>query len=94
VPRPQKRRRIKINPEATYFKPRAIPLSQLEEVALGLDQLEAIRLCDLEGLDQTAAALKMKVSQSTLQRMLRAGRRLIAEALSAGKAIRITNNQD
>ena len=87
--RPFKRRRIDIDLEATYFKPRAIPLSELEEVALGIDELEALRLCDYNGLGQTEAAKKMNVSQSTLQRILTNARQKTAEALSQSKAIRI-----
>ena len=87
--RPSKRRRINIDPEATYFKPRAIPLSELEEVALGMDELEALRLCDYNGLGQTGAAKKMNISQSTLQRILTNARQKTAEALSESKAIRI-----
>jgi predicted DNA-binding protein (UPF0251 family) len=87
--RPIKPRRILFNPNVTYFKPRAIPLSMLEEVGLGVDELESIRLCDFKGLDQTKAAKKMKISQSTLGRILTSARRKIAKALVEGKAIKI-----
>ena len=87
--RPLKRRKIKFNPQAIYFKPRAIPLYQLEEVELKLDELEALRLCDFEGLDQIKAGEKMNISQSTLQRILSSARRKVAEALIKGKAIKI-----
>ena len=60
--RPIKPRRVFFEPNVTYFKPRAVPLSMLEEVELGVDELEAIRLCDLKGLEQTEAAKKMKIS--------------------------------
>ncbi|PIQ98493.1 MAG: hypothetical protein COV64_01000, partial [Candidatus Nealsonbacteria bacterium CG11_big_fil_rev_8_21_14_0_20_39_9] len=53
------------------------------------DELEALRLCDLENLEQTEAAKKMKVSQSTLQRILTSAHKKIAEALIEGKAIKI-----
>ena len=59
--RPVKSRRISCVPVASYFKPVGIPLRELEEVVLGLDELEAIRLADLEGLYQVDAALKMGV---------------------------------
>ena len=88
--RPTKKRRIQTDPDATYFKPRAIPLSELEEVDLGLDEVEALRLCDYEGLEQTEAAKKMGVSQSTLHRVLSAARRKVADALAQSKAIRIS----
>jgi len=88
--RPIKKRLVRFDPEVTYFKPRAVPLSALEEVDLTVDELEAVRLCDLRELDQIEAAQKMKVSQSTLQRILASARRKIAEALIRGKAIRIS----
>ena len=87
--RPLKPRRLRFNPDVTYFKPRAVPLTELEEVEIALDELEAVRLCDREGLDQTEAAERMGISQSTLQRTLAAARAKIAEALTEGKAIRI-----
>ncbi len=87
--RPIKPRRILFDPNVTYFKPRAVPLSDLEEVDLRVDELEAVRLCDLKDLDQIEAAKKMKISQSTLGRILASARRKIAEALIEGKAIRI-----
>jgi len=87
--RPIKPRRVIFNPNVTYFKPRAVPLSMLEEVSLGVDELEALRLCDFENLSQTKAAKKMKVSQSTLQRILSSAHKKTAESLIEGKAIRI-----
>jgi len=62
----------------------------LEEVDLGIDELEALRLCDLKDLEQKEAANKMKISQSTLQRILTSARKKVAEALINGKAIKIT----
>jgi len=87
--RPRKPRLVKFDPNVTYFKPRAIPLSELEEVDLGVDELEAIRLCDLERMDQMKAAKKMGISQSTLSRILILARKKITEALVKGKAIKI-----
>jgi len=87
--RPIKPRIIKCNPKSVYFKPRAIPLSLLEEVELSLDEVEALRLCDLKNLDQIEAAKQMKISQSTLQRVLASAHQKIAEALIEGKAIKI-----
>ncbi len=89
--RPLKPRKICFNPGVTYFKPRAIPLSLLEEVNLELDELEVLRLCDYEELDQKQAAIKMNISQSTLQRILTSARKKIAEAIVKGKAIKIKN---
>ena len=87
--RPIKPRRILFDPDVVYFKPRAVPLFLLEEVDLSMDELEALRLCDLKDLEQEEAAKKMKVSQSTLQRILTSARKKVAEALSEGKAIKI-----
>jgi len=89
MPRPQKPRRISFNPQALYFKPRAVPLCMLEEVELNLDEMEALRLCELEELDQIEAAKQMKISQSTLQRLLSSAHKKIADALVNGKAIKI-----
>ena len=61
----------------------------LEEVDLTLDELETLRLCDLENLEQEEAAKRMKISQSTLSRILISVRKKIAEALIKGKAIKI-----
>ena len=87
--RPIKPRKVTFDPNVTYFKPRAVPLSMLEEVDLGIDELEAIRLCDLKRLEQIEAAKRMKISQSTLGRILTSAHKKIAEALIEGKAIKI-----
>ncbi|MEA1929349.1 MAG: DUF134 domain-containing protein [Patescibacteria group bacterium] len=87
--RPRKFRRINLDPKAVYFKPRAVPLFELEEVDLDSDELEAIRLCDYKNLDQTEAANEMSISQSTLNRILSQARHKIAQALIEGKAIKI-----
>lgn len=89
--RPIKPRRLCFNPSVTYFKPRAIPLSSLKEVELRLDELEVLRFCDYQGLEQKEAAKEMNISQSTLQRILTSARKKIAEAIVDGKAIKINN---
>lgn len=89
MPRPKRPRCIGFLPGVTYFKPRGIPLSLLEEVGLTVDELEAIRLADYKDLDQNEAAKKMKISQSTFQRILTSAHKKIAEGLVQGKAIRI-----
>ena len=90
--RPIKPRKIFFNPQVTYFKPRAIPLSALEEVDLSADELEAIRLHDLGDCNQTKCAQKMKISSSTFQRILSSAHKKIAEALVKGRAIKITRD--
>jgi predicted DNA-binding protein (UPF0251 family) len=91
--RPLKPRRISFDPDVVYFKPRAVPLSLLEEIDLSIDELEALRLCDLKDLEQKEAAKKMKISQATLQRILTSARKKVAEALINGKAIKIKKNR-
>ena len=92
--RPIKPRRVFFDPNVTYFKPRAVPLAMLEEVDLSIDELEALRLCDFKNLEQTKAARKMKISQSTLQRILTSARQKVAQALIEGKAIKIRKRSD
>ena len=87
--RPRRIRRIFFQPDVTYFKPAGIPMVNLQETVLSFDELEAIRLMDSEGLDQTTSAKKMKISQSTLSRLLREGRKKLADAIIQGNAIKI-----
>jgi uncharacterized protein len=76
-------------PGVTYFKPAGIPLKSLEEVRLSIEEAEALRLKDLEGLEQEEAAGKMAVSRPTFQRILASARRKVADVLLNGKAVRI-----
>jgi predicted DNA-binding protein (UPF0251 family) len=80
-------------PESNYFKPRGIPLSALEEVVLTVDEFEAIRLADLEGLYQEQAAEKMGVSRQTFGRIVESGHKKVAEVLVKGKALRIEGGE-
>jgi predicted DNA-binding protein (UPF0251 family) len=89
MPRPPKCRRVAFLPGATYFKPAGVPLRMLDEVILSLEEAEAVRLKDLEGLEQKPGAEKMNISRSTFQRVLASARRKIADALLNGKAVRI-----
>ena len=89
MPRPCKYRRVSFLPNVTYFKPAGIPVRLLEEVRLTLDELEAIRLKDMEGLEQEQGAEKMNVSRPTFQRILASARRKTADVLLNGKALRI-----
>jgi len=82
-------RRVSTVPPITYFKPAGIRLSELEEVNLLVEEAEAIRLKDLEGLEQEECAQKMNISRSTFSRLLDSARQKIADALLNGKAIRI-----
>jgi predicted DNA-binding protein (UPF0251 family) len=87
--RPFKCRRIEYIPGVNYFKPAGIPLKALEEIRLTLEEAEALRLKDLEGLEQEQGAQKMNVSRPTFQRILSSARNKVADAILNGKAVRI-----
>jgi predicted DNA-binding protein (UPF0251 family) len=87
MPRPRKPRRCRRFAGDRVFKPRSIPLSALEPIRLGLDELEALRLCDLLGLDQAAAGERMGVSRGTVQRLLASGRAKTVRALIESTAL-------
>lgn len=89
MPRPTKWRRVNFIPEIAYFKPGGVPLSVLDEVVLSVEEAEAIRLKDLEGLQQEECAEKMLISRPTFHRVLDSARSKLADALINGKAIRI-----
>jgi len=89
MPRPVKPRWVEFLPNVTYFKPAGVPLSVLDEVALGVDELEALRLKHVLGLEQEECAQRMKVAQATFQRILTSAHTKVARALVEGKAIRI-----
>ena len=91
--RPKHCRRVGFLPGSRYFKPRGIPLSLLEEVILTVDECEAIRLADLEGLYQEQAAEKMAVSRQTFGRIIDSAHKKVAEALVKGKALRIEGGE-
>ncbi len=87
--RPKKERFVECDPGERCFRPRCRKLSELETVFLSIDEFEAIRLCDLEGLEQSEAALRMNVHRSTVSRMLDSAHKKIADALVNIKAIKI-----
>ena len=87
--RPIQPRTIGYVPRVTFLKPAGIPRVELEEVALTLDELEAVRLADLNGLYQEQAARKMDVSRSAFARILESARRKVADALVHGKCLRL-----
>jgi predicted DNA-binding protein (UPF0251 family) len=89
VPRPRKARWVGFQPGATFYKPRGVPLRTLEHVTLSLEELEAMRLADYEGLYQEDAAQEMNVSRQTFGRVLQEAHRKVAEALAFGKALMI-----
>ena len=87
--RPKCPRRIQNIPDVTYFKPRGVPLSELDSVSLAVEELEALRLVDLEGLQQEEAAQRVGVSRRAFWVDLQSARRKVALALTGGKAIHI-----
>jgi len=93
MPRPITGRRVGCRLPQQVFKPAGVPARALEEVILGLDGAEAIRLADLEGLYQDAAAHRMGVSRQTFGRIIEAARRAVADAVINGKRLRIEGGE-
>ncbi|MFP4523496.1 MAG: DUF134 domain-containing protein [Candidatus Nanoarchaeia archaeon] len=89
MPRPQKHRRVRGNPNSSYFKPAGIPAKELQKITLELIEFEALRLKDVECFDQTTCAQEMTISQPTFQRLLSKARKKIATAVVKGQAIEI-----
>jgi predicted DNA-binding protein (UPF0251 family) len=87
--RPVKWRKVGYIPNIRYFIPTGVPKGQLKENILRIEELEALRLKDLEGLEQEACAQKMEISRQTFQRVLNTAREKVADSLVNGKAIRI-----
>lgn len=87
--RPKKTRWVKCLPGERCFKPICKPLSKLKVVSLTLDEFEAVRLADLEGLKQVDAARRLKISRPTFSRIISAARNKVADGLVNIKAIRI-----
>lgn len=91
MPRKKCYRHIEGLPDATFYKPAGIPLRELGQVVIHLDEYEALRLADGEGLYHEDAAEKMGVSRQTFGRIIGSARQKIAVALTTGKAIKIEN---
>jgi predicted DNA-binding protein (UPF0251 family) len=85
--RPHNCRRINEKPDILVFKPAGVPSASLAEVTLGLDELEAIRLADLEGMYQEDAARVMNVSRQTFGRILAEAHAKVARALVEGNML-------
>lgn len=73
--------------EGRAFKPVGIPMSDLEKLTIFHDELEAMRLCDMENLTQEEAGKRMGISRGTVQRLLTSARKKLAEAIVGSKAI-------
>jgi uncharacterized protein len=91
--RPKCCRKVGCAPDKNYFKPRGIPSTELEEVILSLDEFEAIRLADLEGLYQEDAAEKMNISRQTFGRIIESAHKKVADILINGKALKIEGGE-
>ena len=89
MPRPRKRRRLRQPPKSAVFKPLGAPLESLVQITLLHEELEALRLADLEGRHQSEAAQQMGVSRSTFQRVVTEARLKVAQALVKGAALQI-----
>ncbi|MHB8909834.1 MAG: DUF134 domain-containing protein [Syntrophales bacterium] len=89
MPRPKCCRQIGVMPDKTCFQPEGAALSSFEEVLLTLDEYEAIRLADLEGLYQEQAASLMNISRQTFGRIIETAHRKVADVLVNGKALKI-----
>jgi predicted DNA-binding protein (UPF0251 family) len=88
--RPKKVRLIQGEPKIDQFSPRGKP-GRPDEVDLGIDQFEAIRLIDFKGLKQGQAAIQMGLSRQTIGRILKLARKCISDAIINGKIIRIAS---
>ena len=75
--RPRKLKKVHFEPDVTYFKPQGVPLNELEDVIISIDELETLRLSNLENLSQSEATKKMEIHQSTFQRTLTRARKKI-----------------
>jgi uncharacterized protein len=93
MPRPRRCRIVGGPPGCVLFKPAGVPSSRLTELVLGIDELEAIRLADVEGLYQEQAADQMKVSRQTFGRIVSSARRKVALALVQGMSLRIEGGE-
>jgi len=89
MPRKTKCRRVASEPGVTCFKPYGVHLGELKEVIITVDELEAIRLKDMVGLEQEDCAQQMRISRQTFQRILNEARLKIATSLIEGNSIRI-----
>jgi len=86
-PRPKKIRKCQGNFCGKAFKPTGIPLTELTQVSLFRDEMEALRLCDSEGMTQEEAGLSMGVSRGTIQRIITIARKKTAQAITEGQAL-------
>ncbi len=87
--RPKKERWVECQPGERCFRPLCMAPDKVQGVCLTIDEFEAVRLYDLEGLEQVEVARRMNIHRSTVSRMLDSAHRKIADALVNIKAIKI-----
>jgi uncharacterized protein len=93
-PRPKKTRNCQGGFCGKAFKPTGTPLSELQKIELYRDELEALRLCDGEGMTQEEAGQSMGVSRGTIQRIITVARKKTATALTAGHALIFVDDEE
>ena len=93
MPRPRKNRRVCCNPSSYYFKPRGIPVYELDEIIIDHDELESLRLADLLAYSHEKAAKEMKISRATFGRIVEVARKKVIDGILNGKAIRINQKE-
>jgi uncharacterized protein len=89
MPRPCKRRRICGLPSCRHFGPKDIRAAGGQPIIMTFDELETIRLIDLEGLKQEECAGQMKIARTTAQAIYNSARTKLAECLINGKELTI-----
>ncbi|MFC1624356.1 DUF134 domain-containing protein [Candidatus Omnitrophota bacterium] len=87
--RPKKTRWVKCEPGERCFRPQCKPSNKLDGICMTLDEFEAIRLADYEGLKQEEAAKRLKISRPTFSRIITSAHNKISDALVSIKAIKI-----
>ena len=89
MPRPRKLRFVQAHPEVSAFVPQGVSFRDREVAVLPIEGLEALKLNDVQGLDQESAAEVMNVSRQTFGRILAEARSIVADALVSGKVLKI-----
>ena len=89
MPRPTKCRRIFYSPDFFFFKPAGVPGKNLERVNMTLDEFEAVRLADLEGLYQEDSAKQMNISRQTFGNIVTSAHKKIADCIINGKILKL-----
>jgi predicted DNA-binding protein (UPF0251 family) len=92
MPRPKRCRRVCFDPSYKVFKPQGVPMSDLTSVEMEVDELEALRLSDVERISQAEGASRMGISQPTFNRILSSARCKTARCVIDGKALKIAKN--